>query len=77
MISDYLDMYKTISGFVNDTEQYNNYVKNNPIKLVTDLKSAFYECLLKYRNKIDILNFKEIYDEVKSNIYKNKFSIIE
>ena len=51
-------MYKLLDLFL-----LNKYTKN-PNMFISDVKDLVMENLVKHKNTVDILNFKDIFDEV-------------
>jgi hypothetical protein len=57
-LQDYMELFKVITAFL--SEKYN---RNNPLTFLSDIKDLILENLGKYKNTIDVLNFREIFDE--------------
>lgn len=69
-LKDYMDLFRLIGNYLN--EKYN---RDNPLTFLADIKDYIIENLEKYKETIDVLNFKDIYDEVRI-LYLIQISII-
>lgn len=56
-----MSLFKVLASFL-----ATKYTKN-PLQFLFDIKELIHENLLKYRGTIDILNFRDIFEEV--NLY--------
>lgn len=54
-----MSLFKIITKFI--SEKYND---KNPFQFLFDINELISSNLLKYKNVVDVLNFKEIFEEV-------------
>jgi hypothetical protein len=58
MIKDFLNLYKLIYAFSK------GQIHKNPVDLLYELTETIFMNLKNYKQSVDILNFRDIYEEV-------------